>query len=84
MFYVYVKHRRDFENLLLYDRFVAVLKRILPILCCLLRCITGEVTGIQFVDSTPLEMCKAHVALDIRFFVELPQKVEQAPVGFMA
>ncbi|CAL7960675.1 hypothetical protein MIDIC_230081 [Alphaproteobacteria bacterium] len=28
MFYVYVKHRRDFENLLLYDRFIAVLKRI--------------------------------------------------------
>ncbi|CAL7963411.1 hypothetical protein MIDIC_50066 [Alphaproteobacteria bacterium] len=49
MFYVYVKHRRDFENLLLYDRFVAVLKRILPILCCLLQCITGEVTGIQFM-----------------------------------
>ncbi|CAL7961355.1 hypothetical protein MIDIC_20006 [Alphaproteobacteria bacterium] len=25
----------------------------------LMQCITGEVTGIQFVDSTPLETCKA-------------------------
>ncbi|CAL7959408.1 hypothetical protein MIDIC_110099 [Alphaproteobacteria bacterium] len=38
--------------------------------------------GIQFVDSTPLETCKAHVALDMRFFVKLLQKVEQAPVWF--
>ncbi|CAL7959951.1 hypothetical protein MIDIC_170016 [Alphaproteobacteria bacterium] len=30
----------------------------MPILCCLLQCITGEVSGIQFIDSTPLDTCK--------------------------
>ncbi|CAL7961504.1 hypothetical protein MIDIC_20061 [Alphaproteobacteria bacterium] len=37
------------------------------------------VTGIQYLRHVRL-----YVALDIRFFVELLQKVEQAPVGFMA
>ncbi|CAL7959411.1 hypothetical protein MIDIC_110100 [Alphaproteobacteria bacterium] len=58
MFYVYVKHRRDFKDLLLYDRFVAVLKRILPILCCLLQCITGEVTVSNLWTLHPLRRAR--------------------------
>ncbi|CAL7959767.1 hypothetical protein MIDIC_50010 [Alphaproteobacteria bacterium] len=83
MFYVYVKHRRDFKDLLLYDRFVAVLKRILPILCCLLQCITGEVTVSNLWALHPLRHVRLYGTRH-KVFVELLQKVKQAPVGFMA
>ncbi|CAL7961352.1 hypothetical protein MIDIC_20005 [Alphaproteobacteria bacterium] len=81
---MYVKHRRDFKDLLLYDRFVAALKRILPILCCLCNALPEKLLVSNLWTLHPLRRARLYVALDIRVFVELLQKVEQAPVGFMA
>lgn len=46
-----------FPNLVSYTRFVELMPWCLMLLCCYLHTRRGEVTGIAFVDSTPLEVC---------------------------
>jgi IS5 family transposase len=57
--YVFMSHISDFKSMLSYDRFIFVMQRALYVLYCLFQAIKGEVTGIQFIDSTTLETCKA-------------------------
>lgn len=49
--------RAAFPNLVSYNRFVELMPWCLMLLCCFLNSRKGEVTGIAFVDSTPLEVC---------------------------
>lgn len=49
--------RKAFPNLVSYNRFVELMPWCLMLLCCFLNSRKGEVTGIAFVDSTPLEVC---------------------------
>ena len=56
-FHVLKHHSRDF-NLVCYDRFVALVKRALPVIVMLLYALMGEHTFIKFVDSTPYRVCK--------------------------
>ncbi|MBW4524325.1 MAG: IS982 family transposase [Phormidium tanganyikae FI6-MK23] len=49
--------RKAFPNLVSYNRFVELMPWCLMLLCCFLRTRRGEMTGIAFVDSTPLEVC---------------------------
>lgn len=72
--HVFNHHRRDFPYLLSYERFVYVMKRALPVLCALFQCIRGEITGIQFVDSTPLDVCKVIRASNHRVFKGIAKK----------
>ncbi len=58
-YYLYITchHRRDFKNLISYDRFVALIKRALPAIVILLDSLRGEITDILFADATPYRVC---------------------------
>jgi hypothetical protein len=49
--------RKAFPNLVSYNRFVELMPWCLMLLCCFLMTRRGEMTGINFVDSTPIEVC---------------------------
>lgn len=48
---------KAFPNLVSYTRFVELMPWCLMLLCCFLHTRTGEITGISFIDSTPIEVC---------------------------
>ena len=49
--------RGAFPNLVSYTRFVELMPWSLMLLCCFVHTRKGEVTGISFIDSTPIEVC---------------------------
>jgi hypothetical protein len=49
--------QKAFPQLLSYNRFVEVMPWALMTLCCYLHTRKGEITGISFIDSTPLTVC---------------------------
>ena len=56
--YVSVHMRRDFPCLISYSRFVFLMKDLfIPLFAYLLNR-SGSLTGISFVDSTPIQVCK--------------------------
>jgi hypothetical protein len=50
--------RAEFPGLVSYSRFVELLVRAAPMLVAYLNSSLGECTGLSFVDSTPLAVCK--------------------------
>ncbi len=48
---------KAFPNLVSYTRFVELMPWCLMLLCCFLHTRTGEITGISFIDSTPINVC---------------------------
>jgi IS5 family transposase len=59
-FYLHLQryHRSEFPTLVSYDRFISLMQRSFPALICLMGCLRAEPTSINFVDSTPLSVCK--------------------------
>jgi hypothetical protein len=56
--YVLAHHRRDFPDLVSYDRFIYLIPRaIIPLLVYLQTDGIAKPTGISFIDSTPLKVC---------------------------
>lgn len=56
--YVSMHMRRDFPYLISYSRFVFLMKDLfIPLFAYLLNR-SGSLTGISFVDSTPIQVCK--------------------------
>jgi hypothetical protein len=51
------RHRREFPNLVSYQRFVELMPSVLVLLCAYLQSRFGDGTGIAFVDSTALAVC---------------------------
>lgn len=51
------RHRDKFAKLPCYDRFVALKKKLFMPLTLLVHGLSGEETGLYFVDSTPLKVC---------------------------
>jgi len=49
--------RKAFPNLVSYTRFIELMPWSLMLLCCFLHTRTGEMTGISFIDSTPITVC---------------------------
>lgn len=49
---------KDFPELVSYNRFVALMPSILVPLCAYLQLRKGQATGISYVDSTPIAVCK--------------------------
>ncbi len=49
--------REAFPNQVSYTRFVGLMQECLMLLCCFLHTRTGEITGISFIDSTPINVC---------------------------
>lgn len=59
----YTKHvlvhlRRHFPGLVSYNRFIELIPRTLVPLSCYLHSRRGRATGIAFIDSTPLSVCR--------------------------
>ena len=48
----------EFPKLVSYSRFVRLKQQIIVPLCAYIKSQTGTVTGISFVDSTPISVCK--------------------------
>ncbi len=46
-----------FPQLVSYNRFVELMPWAMMLLCCFLHTRKGEITGISFIDSTPIEVC---------------------------
>ena len=49
--------KKAFPNLVSYNRFVELMSWSMMLLCCFLPTRKGEITGISFIDSTPIEVC---------------------------
>lgn len=49
--------QRAFPKLVSYNRFVELMPWCLMLLCCFLQTRKGEITGISFIDSTPISVC---------------------------
>jgi IS5 family transposase len=49
--------QQAFPNLVSYTRFLELMPWCLMLLCCFMHTRKGEVTGISFIDSTPIEVC---------------------------
>ena len=57
--YVQKHMQADFPNTVSYNRFVELSQRVLfPMTIFLKTCCLGKCTGISFVDSTPIRVCK--------------------------
>lgn len=59
VYYGYVQNhlKHFFPQLVNYNRFIELIKTIMLPLCFLMQSLTGEKTGIYFVDSTPIKVC---------------------------
>ncbi len=49
--------KQAFPKLVSYNRFVELMPWSMMLLCCFLQTRKGEITGISFIDSTPIEVC---------------------------
>jgi hypothetical protein len=58
MQYVQTQLRAEFPHLLSYSRFVALIPRVLLPIAVYLQTQLGDCTGISFIDSTALSVCK--------------------------
>lgn len=57
--YIQVHLKQDFPETVSYNRFVELSQVVaLPMTMFLKTCCTGECTGISYIDSTPLRVCK--------------------------
>jgi transposase len=50
-------HRKEFPDLVSYNRFVALMPSVVVLLCAYLKSRFGSCTGIAFIDSTKLAVC---------------------------
>ena len=64
--------RGEFPNLVSYNRFVELIPWSLMLLSCFLTTRLGKMTGIAFIDSTPLPVCHPCRALSHKVFGDLP------------
>jgi hypothetical protein len=55
--YLLANHRRDFPNLISYNRFIEMMPRLIVPLSCYLQSRFGSRSGIAFVNSTPIRVC---------------------------
>ena len=69
-----LKHwRADFPKLVSYNRFVELIPWSLMLLSCFLHTRRGKMTGISFIDSTPIEVCHPCRARAHKVFGDLPK-----------
>jgi hypothetical protein len=72
--YVSVHLKKFFPGLVSYPRFVSLIKSILVALCCFVQTLTGEETGIYFIDATPIKVCHIKRERQHRVFEATAQK----------
>ena len=72
--YVLKHHRNDFPDLVSYDRFIYLIPRaVIPMFVYLQTCGIDSPTGISFIDSTALKVCKNKRIARNRVFEGLAQ-----------
>jgi len=74
LYYVSKHLAHLFPNLLSYSRFVALIRSVLVPLCLFLQTLTGEKTGIYFIDSTIIKACHIRREKQNRVFTEIAEK----------
>ncbi|MDE5770223.1 MAG: IS982 family transposase [Ruminococcus sp.] len=63
--------RKDFPDLVIYNRFVEIMKfALVPLILHTIKARFGKCSGISFVDSTPLKVCDNHRIHNHRVFSE--------------
>jgi hypothetical protein len=84
-FYIYYvqKHMQDdFPNTVSYNRFTELMQStILPLTMFLKTCCLGKCTGISFVDSTPIRVCKNKRIKRNKVFKDIAQ-VGKSTMGY--
>jgi hypothetical protein len=69
------KHlRREFPNLVSYERFVILMPTVLGPLSAYLKSLYGSCSGLSFIDSTALEVCDNHRIHQHKVFAGLAER----------
>ena len=66
--------RREFPNLVSYERFVILMPSVLGPLSAYLKSLYGSCSGISFIDSTALEVCDNHRIHQHKVFLGLAER----------
>lgn len=72
--YIQMHYKDAFPNLVSYQRFVALMKQVMVPLCAFLHSMTGEKTGIYFVDSTLIKACHIKREKQNKVFAGIAEK----------
>lgn len=67
-------HKGEFPDLVSYNRFLELQPRVLVLLCGFLSTKKGKATGISFIDSTPIQVCKPKRASRNKVFKGIAKK----------
>lgn len=82
IFYVQKHMKDDFPNTVSYNRFTELMQsNILPLTMFLKTCCMGSCTGISFVDSTPIRVCKNKRINNNKVFKDIA-KVGKSTMGW--
>lgn len=82
VFYVQKHMKADFPNTVSYNRFTELMQsNILPLTMFLKTCCMGTCTGISFVDSTPIRVCKNKRIKNNKVFKDIA-KVGKSTMGW--
>ena len=69
--HIMVHQRKDFPELVSYNRFVEIMKfALVPLILYTIKTRFGKCSGISFIDSTPLKVCDNHRIHSHRVFSE--------------
>ena len=69
--HIMVHQRKDFPDLVSYNRFVEIMKfALVPLILYTIKVRSGKCSGISFVDSTPLKVCDNYRIHNHRVFSE--------------
>jgi len=72
IFYVQKHMKNDFPKTVSYNRFTELMQQsLMPMTLFLKTCCLGDCTGISFVDSTPIRVCKAKRIRNNKVFKDL-------------
>ena len=93
----HLSHYRDFKNfyldcvcrqmsdcfprLLSYNRFVEVQGRVFAALCAFMKAKTGHASGLYFVDSTTIKVCRNQRINQHQVFDNIAERGKSSPVG---
>ena len=78
---ILVDHNRDFK-LVTYEHFTKLIGKCLPFLTMLLHSIFDKCTGISFVDSTSIAVCKNYRIYSHKVFKGLARRGKLPKAGF--
>lgn len=69
--HVMIHHRKDYPDIISYNRFVEIMKfALVPLILYTIKVRFGKCSGISFIDSTPLKVCDNHRIHNHRVFSE--------------